>query len=79
MIGHEHGDAGGFDVDEAVDEILEWAADFAERRGICSTIMAELLAMAAAKGRILNHLEEEHQGDEDGEGVDQVEDVAADR
>jgi hypothetical protein len=68
MIGQEHDDADGFELAEFVDDILEWAADFAEERGICASVMAELLAMAAAKGRILNHIEEEHRGDEDDNG-----------
>lgn len=49
-----------FDIDAAVDDIITWASDFAEQRGICATVMAELLTMAAAKGRILTHWDSEH-------------------
>jgi hypothetical protein len=60
-----------FDIDAAVDEIIAWAGEFGEQRGICPTVLAELLTMAAAKGRILTHWESEHDiGDSEEDSVD---------
>ena len=59
MISPSHNDD-EFDIDAAVDEIIAWAGEFGEQRGICPTVLAELLTMAAAKGRILTHWESEH-------------------
>jgi hypothetical protein len=55
-----------FDIDATVNEILDWAGQYAEEQGICPHVMAELLVMAAAKGRILTHWQEEH-GDDVGQ------------
>lgn len=68
MIRHEHSDQNGFDIDEAVDDIIEWAAEYATSHGICGSVTSELLAMAAAKSRILTHYQLEHdEGEEDAE------------
>jgi hypothetical protein len=65
MITHDHNDDHGFDIQEAVDDILDWVVDYAEEHGICPSIASELLAMAAAKSRILTHYQLEHEDDED--------------
>ena len=72
MIKHEHNDDDGFDIEEAVDDIIEWVAGYASERRICPSVTSELLAMAAAKARILTHYQLEHdddeEDDEDGNG-----------
>ncbi len=65
MITHDHNDQSGFDIQEAVDDILDWVIDYAHENGICPSIASELLAMAAAKSRILTHYQMEHEEDED--------------
>jgi hypothetical protein len=65
MIAHDRNYEDEFDIDEAVDDIIDWVAHYAEQRGICPAVTSELLAMAAAKSRILTHCEMEHQDDEE--------------
>jgi hypothetical protein len=64
MIAHHGGNGDEFDLNEVVDQILAFAGQYADEQGICPTVMSELLAMAAAKARILTHYEEEHGEDE---------------
>ena len=60
MITHEGGNGDDFDLNEVVDDILAFAGQYADEQGICPRVMSELLAMAAAKARILTHYQEEH-------------------
>ena len=60
MITHQGGNGDDFDLNELVDDILSWASQYADEQGICPFVMSELLAMAAAKARILTHCQEEH-------------------
>ena len=60
MITHQRGNGDDFDLSEVVDDILSWAGHYADEQGICPHVMGELLAMAAAKARILTHYQEEH-------------------
>ena len=53
-----------FDLNEAVDNIVSWAGQYADEQGICPHVMSELLAMAASKARILTHYQEEHREEE---------------
>ena len=68
MIKHDHSDSDDLDIEATVDEILEWIADFADERGICWPVASELLAMAAAKSRILTHYHLEHEDEDDDDG-----------
>ncbi len=61
---HECGNGDDFDLNKVVEDILSWAGQYADERGICPYVLSELLATAAAKLRILTHYEEEHGGAE---------------
>jgi len=67
MIHHDRYDDEEFEINEAVDDIIEMVADYANKNHICPTVACELLAMAAAKSRIYTHLDESH-NEEDNAG-----------
>ena len=64
VITHQGGNGDDFDLGEAVDDILSLAGHYADEQGNCPHVLCELLAMAAAKARILTHYQEEHGEDE---------------
>ena len=39
MITHQRGNGDDFDLNEAVDDILSWAGQYADEQGICPHVM----------------------------------------